>query len=67
MEECFECFKVGRVGVGSRAGGSSGKRVDEADLDMTERDRGGGIEFVVILFTLARDEGGRRVAIGNGI
>ena len=54
--------------MGSRVGGSSGKRVDELEeeacLDMIERDRGGGIELVVVLLTLARDEAGRRVAIG---
>ena len=66
VEGCFECFKVGRVGVGSRVGGSSCKRVDEACLDVTERDRGGGIGFVVALLSLDRDDGGRRVAIGIG-
>ena len=44
---------------------SSTERVDEADFDITERDLGGG-GIVFVLFTLARDEGGRRVAItGN--
>jgi len=59
----FDCFEVAWAGVGSRVGGSSGKRVDEADLDMTERDRGGGIVFAVVVFILARDDAGRRVAI----
>jgi hypothetical protein len=44
-------------------GCSSGERVEGVDLDTIERDRGGGIAFVVVLWALARDEAGRRVAI----
>lgn len=45
--------------------GSSAKRAVEVDLAMTERARGWGAEGIgfVLLFTLARDDAGRRVAM----